>query len=337
MVYTQAWGRVPSFAVLSGSQVRRALHTREKRVLEIVDAAYRMHGAGATVNPPSYHLRFPDRPSSQVVALPVSIGGAVRVDGLCWTAGSAGDASAMLVLNDPDTGFPFACMESSIISTVRTAALAVLAARWLSRGRGRLGRLGFVGLGRVARYVYTYLAATGWRFDEISGYDQTERHATAFQSYVERRGGRIRPRAGVEELVRDCDLVVFATAAGRPHVYEPEWFSHNPLVLHVSLRDLAPEVVLPAANVVDDIELCLNADTSLHLAEQQAGDRGFMTGTLYDVMTGAVTVPVDRPAIFSPFGLAVLDLAVGKHIYDEVRSSGTLAVVDDFFAGPILR
>ena len=36
--------------------------------------------------------------------------------------------------------------------------------------------------------------------------------------------------------------------------------------------------------------------------------------------------------IFSPFGLGVLDLAVGKFVYDQVVRSGELHVVDDFFA-----
>ena len=35
--------------------------------------------------------------------------------------------------------------------------------------------------------------------------------------------------------------------------------------------------------------------------------------------------------VFSPFGLGVLDLAVGKYVYDRVRDEGSLHVVDDFF------
>ena len=61
------------------------------------------------------------------------------------------------------------------------------------------------------------------------------------------------------------------------------------------------------------------------------GNRDFVNGTLADVMEGRVTLPGDRPVVFSPFGLGVLDLAVGKLVYDRVLSSGELHVMDDFF------
>ena len=35
--------------------------------------------------------------------------------------------------------------------------------------------------------------------------------------------------------------------------------------------------------------------------------------------------------VFSPFGLGVLDLAVGKHVYDEAVRTGQLHVIDGFF------
>ncbi|AXE76286.1 2,3-diaminopropionate biosynthesis protein SbnB [Streptomyces atratus] len=331
---------VPPFAVISGAQVQRALLGCEKQIVELVEATYRAHGAGDSVNPPSYFLRFPDRPSSRIIALPASIGGKMRVDGLKWISSFPGNvtagvprASAVLILNDHDTGYPFACLESSIISATRTAASAASAADWLSRDRPRPTRVGFFGVGLIARYIHTFLAGTGWSFDEIGVHDLSADSAAGFRCYLEQSGtaGRITVHDSAEQLIRNSDLVVFATVAGQPHVSDLSWFAHNPLVLHVSLRDLAPEILLASTNVVDDIEHCLKADTSPHLAEQLTGNRDFLHGTLDDVMAGRVTVPADRPVVFSPFGLGVLDLAVGKYVHAEVVRRGELHVIDDFF------
>jgi N-[(2S)-2-amino-2-carboxyethyl]-L-glutamate dehydrogenase len=337
---TQESLRVPPFAVISGAEVQRALRGRELEVMALVERTYRLHGAGDSVNPPSYFLRFPDRPTARIIALPASIGGDIRVDGLKWissfpenVAAGIPRASAVLILNDHDTGYPFACMESSIISATRTAASAALAADWLSRGRPRPRTVGFFGVGLIARYIHAFLAGTGWSFDRIGVHDLSAEHAAGFRDYLGRAGfaGPIDVHDRPEELIRSSDLVVFATVAGKPHVTEPSWFAHNPLVLHVSLRDLSPEILLGSTNIVDDVEHCLKADTSPHLAEQLTGNRDFLAGTLDDVMAGRVSLPGGRPVIFSPFGLGVLDLAVGKYVYDQVASTGELHVVDDFF------
>ena len=328
------------FAVIGGRQVERALRGRHEQIVALVEAAYRRHSAGDSVNPPSYFLRFPDRPSARIIALPASVGGPLPVDGLKWissfpenVAAGLPRASAVLILNDHDNGYPFACLESSIISATRTAALAASAADWLSRGRRRPVRAGFFGAGLIARYIHTFLAATGWSFDEVGVHDLSADSAAGFREYLESSGtvDRIIVHDRAEHLIRSSHLVIFATVAGQPHVSDLSWFEHNPLVLHVSLRDLAPEILLASTNVVDDVEHCLKADTSPHLAEQLTGSRDFLAGTLDDVMAGRVKVPADRTAVFSPFGLGVLDLAVGKYVYDEVVRSGELHVIDGFF------
>ncbi|KUJ66400.1 2,3-diaminopropionate biosynthesis protein SbnB, partial [Streptomyces albus subsp. albus] len=226
---------VPPFAVITGAQVAQVLTGSEKQVVDLVEDVYRLHGRGDSVNPPSYFLRFPDRPSSRIIALPASVGGDRPTDGLKWissfpenVAAGIPRASAVLILNDHATGYPFACLESSIISASRTAASAALAADRLS-GSKRPRRIGFVGTGLIARYVHHYLEQSG-------------------------TSSRITVHDSAEQLIRNSDLVVFATVAGSPHVHDPSWFAHNPLVLNVSLRDLAPEILLASANIVDDVE-----------------------------------------------------------------------------------
>jgi len=77
---------VPPFAVIPGAQVSRALQGRENQITELVEAAYRLHSDGDSVNPPSYFLRFPDRPSARIIALPPRSAG--RGGGMGWRGSS---------------------------------------------------------------------------------------------------------------------------------------------------------------------------------------------------------------------------------------------------------
>ncbi|MCY0941372.1 2,3-diaminopropionate biosynthesis protein SbnB [Streptomyces antarcticus] len=330
----------PSFSVISGAQVAEVISGNEEQVTRIIEAAYRLHGEGLTVNPDSYFLTFPDRPSSRIIALPASVKGDVDVHGIKWissfpenVAAGLPRASAVLILNDVHTGYPFACLESSVISAARTAASAALAAAELSKQRGgRPARVGFIGTGLIARFIHTYLAGTGWAWDELGVHDLSAEHAKEFGRYLGRtEDGTITIHETAEELIRSSDLIVFATVAGQPHVTEPSWFAHNPLVLHISLRDLSPEIVLVSHNITDDVEHCMKANTSLHLTEQLVGNRDFVTGTLFDVLEGRAACPPDRPVVFSPFGLGVLDLAVAKYIHARLAGDGALHTVPDFF------
>jgi ornithine cyclodeaminase len=292
------------------------------------------------VNPPSYFLRFPDRPEARIIALPASLGGPFEVAGLKWISSFPRNiehglprASAVLVLNDLATGYPLACLESSIISATRTAASAVLAAGALHATRARPRRITFFGAGLIARYVGEYFRRTGWTFDVVGVFDRSPDYAAQFAATV--RGKPVASpvviHADAETAVRSSDLIVFATTAGTPHVHDVAWFSHAPTVLHVSLRDLAPEIILDSVNVLDDVDHCLRAETSPHLAEQRTGSRDFVAGVLADVLTGDLVPPPDRTTIFSPFGLGILDLAVGQFVYEAARRKGTLHELPGFF------
>jgi N-[(2S)-2-amino-2-carboxyethyl]-L-glutamate dehydrogenase len=38
-----------------------------------------------------------------------------------------------------------------------------------------------------------------------------------------------------------------------------------------------------------------------------------------------------RPVIFSPFGMGILDVAIGKWVYDQAVAAGQDLRLDDFF------
>jgi ornithine cyclodeaminase len=239
----------------------------------------------------------------------------------------------VLVLNDATTGYPFAIIEASIISAARTAGSAVLAAEWLNQGERRTHTLGIVGTGLIARYVYDFLLATGWAIEHVRLFDTAEGQADAFRARVVRADAHhsTATSGDVASLLRASSLIVLTTTAGTPHILDPALLAHRPVVLHLSLRDLSPDILLAAHNVVDDVEHVMKANTSAHLTEQAVGHRRFVAGTLADLIRGRCAIDRTRPAIFSPFGLGVLDVAVGRWIHEQASAAGLDLRLTDFF------
>jgi ornithine cyclodeaminase len=327
-------------SIINGKTVFDIIRAHRAECIEIVREAYLAHADGQSVNPDSHFLTFSDKPDCRIIALPAYIGNGFDVAGLKWIASYPANirrgfprASAVLVLNSYDSGYPFAILESSIISAARTAASAVLAAHWLNGQSHRVTSLGIVGTGFIARYVYEFLIDTGWTIEEVRLYDlsplESEKFRTTACRLEQHRTVTVVP--DVAQLVTACDLILFTTVASTPHITDATLFEHNPLVLHISLRDLAPEILLKSQNVVDDVEHVMKANTSPHLAEQNTGNRSFVTGTLADVMTGRRSMNRSRPIIFSPFGMGILDLAVGKWVYDQAVATGRELRLSDFF------
>ena len=327
-------------SIINGRTVSEIIRGHRDECLEVVRGAYLAHAQGKSVNPDSYFLRFPDKPDCRIIALPAYLGDGFDVAGLKWIASYPGNvrrgfprASAVLVLNHYDTGYPFAILESSIISAARTAASATLAAYWLNGRTRRAQSLGIVGTGLIARHIYDFLIGTGWAIDEVRLYDSVPLESAKFRDtacHLERHRA-VTIMSDLAQLITACDLIVFTTVAASPHVTDATLFEHNPLVLHISLRDLAPEILLRSQNVVDDVEHVMKANTSPHLAEQLTGNRDFVTGTLADIMLERRSVDRDRPIIFSPFGMGILDLAVGKWVYDRAVAASQDLRLSDFF------
>jgi len=328
-----------SFSVVPGKAIQYLLQNSHAEVTAVVRETYLLHHRGDTNNPDSYFLRFADKPEARIIALPAAIGGNVALAGLKWissyptnTKANLQRASAALLLNDYETGYPIACLEASQISSFRTAASAVLAAEVLGERGRTAGKIAFVGGGVIARAILEFFAAQSWSVEECAVYDlnplDAKRLASHGSGLLETE---VTVASSLSEAVVGASHVVFATTAPAPYVFDSSLFHADQIVLNISLRDLSPDIILQATNIFDDVEHCMKASTSPHLAEQQSGNRDFVSGTLAGVMAGEVALDRGKPIVFSPFGLGILDIALGKYLLDQAKSQGLAPEIEDFF------
>ena len=332
-----------NITILRGAEVRAVLAGRELEVIQAVRMAYETHGDGDSSLPHSTFLRFPGQPQDRIIALPAYLGGEFRVAGIKWVSSFPENlhlgldrASALLVLNSMQTGRPEAVLEGSVISAKRTAARAALAAQCLLNG-ARVGRVGLIGCGLINFEIARFLLVVFPEVEAFVLFDKDEPRAKQFENKLQSTFGQIRVEIATEIKAVLCNspLVSIATTALAPYLSGLRGCPPGSAILHISLRDLTPDVILSSDNIVDDIDHVCRAQTSVHLAEQRVGHRDFIRCTLADIVKGRAPARngSEAPSVFSPFGLGVLDLAVGKLVRDLAMEQGLEKAICSFLPG----
>lgn len=330
--------------ILGGDEVSRLLVDREVELIDVVRRAYAAHSAGDSALPFSSFLRFPNRPQERIIALPAFLGADFGVAGIKWVASFPQNlskgmdrASAIIVLSSAQTGQPQVIMEGSVISAKRTAASAALAAMFL-QGQRKASRVGVIGCGLINFEVVRFLLASDPEITGLLVFDLDQARAEQFQRNCQSlsAGLEVEIAPDVSSVLESTTLISLATTASTPHIGDLSRCGPGTTLLHVSLRDLTAEVILSSDNVVDDVDHVCREQTSIHLAEQHVGNREFIRCTLADVTLGnaAARSSDEGVTVFSPFGLGVLDIAVGQYIYQLASRESQGTVIKSFLPEP---
>jgi len=326
--------------ILKNHEVVALLSGRESEIVQAVEAAYRTHAGHQSSLPHSLFLRFPDHARNRIIALPAYLGGDFSVAGMKWIASFPDNlqqglerASAIVILNSPQTGRPEAILEGSTISAKRTAASAALAARSLQNGHTHR-QAALVGCGLINFEIARFLLNTCPQIERFTVYDISPERAERFGERCRRVFDHINLEvtADLDTALSSARVISLATTATEPHISDISACLPGTTILHISLRDLTPEVILKCDNVVDDVDHVCRAQTSVHLAEQLTGHRDFIRCTLADILNRSAAPRLDDNsiAVFSPFGLGILDMALAKMAYDLGFEQGKGTAINSF-------
>lgn len=327
------------FYTISGAVIKSLIDEYHNDIYEIIKQTYLAHFLKTINNPPSYFLKFPEKPNSRIIALPAAIcDPQTKLAGIKWIGSYPRNiennlprASAVIILNDYDTGFPYACLEGSIISAVRTSYSAVLASEYLHQHKMKISVLGIVGTGYIAKNIYNCFRAKNWEIENIFIYDSNYQRAEKFANEINIDNKINCKPTTIEKLLQSSSAIVFCTTALEPHINDLSLFKHKPIILHISLRDLSPEIIQNMDNIVDDIDHVLNANTSVHLAYKKANHIDFIKGTLGELIYGKAVPSKDKATIFSPMGMGVLDLTVANFLYQKAQEKNKTNEIKEFF------
>jgi ornithine cyclodeaminase/alanine dehydrogenase len=179
-------------------------------IIGLLEVAFREKGEGRVEMPPKPGIH--PKGDAFIHAMPAYIPG-LKSAGLKWVSGFPENAkiglpyiSGLLVLNDVETGLPYAVMDCTWITAYRTGAASALAAKYLARPRSEV--LGILACGVQGR---THLAAMAALFPlkRVYAYDILP---DAERRYIEEMSAKTGLEIiGVDhpkKAVADSDIVV---------------------------------------------------------------------------------------------------------------------------------
>ncbi len=305
--------------ILTEGDVKRVLTMKE--TIEVVEKAFELHAKGKTQMPPKVYLTFE---KGDLRAMPAYLDGKA---GIKWVNSHPENPKkglptvmAVLIYNDPETGFPLAIMDGTHITNFRTGAAGGIASKYLARKNSKV--FGFIGCGRQA---YTQFLALREVFDIelVKAYDIVKKNADKFAKFCESFG--VSAMVCSIEDACDCDVLTTTTPSRKP-VVKSEWVKEGTHINAIGAdapgkQELEEEILLKAKIVVDDLDQAMHGgEINVAVSKGKIGKENIYA-TLGEIVAGMKKgrESEEEITIFDSTGLAIQDIAVADLVFRKAR------------------
>ncbi len=221
--------RAVEFLYLDQEAVLEAGLLDMPRAMEVVGRAQALFVQGQVRHPHKVVLRQGDTAESEEQgrfnALFAAIGGPVRAMGMKWIGSFPANrgrglprASALIILNCPETGIPVAVMDGTLISAMRTGAMTALGVRYLAPRKTR--KIGMIGAGVQSRTQILGLHTALPEVEEIALVNREPAKAEAVADECRQRWrAPVHAVETTDKALADADVALTVTTAHEPLMF----------------------------------------------------------------------------------------------------------------------
>ena len=303
------------------------------KILELVEKVFYLDGIGQVKNPPKTEMAVPDKDSRQstFISMPVYIGGDINRAGVKWAAESKANMESgllpmgidIVILSDPVTVLPIAILDGLVITAMRTAAAAGVAAKHLARKDSET--VGCIGAGIIGRTMIQALKGVLPNIKQFKMFDLKPEKVDNLIKEFEGTGIEIIAAGSVEEAVSDADIVATMTTSKKPFV-KGEWIKPGTMVIQMSSYEVEKDVVSKADKLVVDSWAQMKENSDSVLAQMFYSKELDEDDVLHlkDIVSGkkAGRETDDEITMFSSRGMGCLDIMVADYLYKQAIDKG---------------
>jgi len=291
-------------------------------VINVVEEAFRMCGEGRGKLPAKtcQSLEHGD-----FTALPAALPGSA---GVKWVNVHPKNPSrglpsimAILVYNDPETGYPLAVMDATEITAYRTGAAAAIASKYLARHDSHT--IGIIGAGFQA---HTQILAHAELFNPITVnvFDVSKAAVDRLTQSLSQFPIR---NCSIQEAVAS-DIVCTLTPSQSP-IIRKEWIKPGTHINAVGAdapgkQELDTSIIKESIVVVDDIKQASGSGEINVPIQKDIYSVSEVYGTLAEVVAGKKKGRAHNNdvTVFDSTGIAVEDIAVAKLLFEKAQQRG---------------
>lgn len=301
-----------------------------KEALRVVEGAFKAQGAGYTQMPAKIYIKL-HQYHGDLRAMPAFIE-TTNACGIKWVSvypenrkNGLPAVIATIILNDAKTGFPFAIMDGTQITRLRTGAAGGIAAKYLARRDSKIAAM--VGCGSQAE---SQLAALNEYFglDLVKVWGYGEKDAENFIIRMNALKVKMTACKTVRDCVRGADIVVTTTPSQKPLV-RLNWLKKGAHINAIGAdskgkEELEPAILKQAKVVIDDW-----AQGTSSGEINVPWSKGILTkrdicATLGEVIHHKLKIrsKADEITVFDSTGLAIQDVSVAQYAYQKALKRG---------------
>jgi len=325
--------KAPEILFLKQEDVIAAGILQMATVLPLVERSFVLHGEGQVKNPTKTTLLLPPGEAewqAKFVAMPIHIGGGVNQPGLKWAAESMENLRGkelpmgidIVILSDAATVLPVAIMDGTLITAMRTAAAAGIAAKYLARPGAAVA--GVVGAGVIGRTLLMALPLVLPELAKVKLYDLNQAKAEALAAEFA-PGLAVEVVDSAEAAIAGSDAAFTATTSATPFVKDT-WLAAGSFYAHLSACEAEAAAALNTDRLVaDDWEPIRHHPASLFYGLAASGQiKDSDVDHLRDIIVGKKPGRTgDQERIFyASRGLGCQDIIVAQHIYQNAKRQG---------------